>query len=65
MVFKNGPKRNLGMCGLAGFIWSDECQKAELKPKMNLVAIAFPTLIFKKNSAYKPGDILTAYNGKI
>ena len=37
---------------------------AILKPKLNVVAIIPSTEILNGAKAYKPGDILTAYNGK-
>jgi len=37
---------------------------AEIKPKLNIVAVVPSTENMSGGEAYKPGDILTAYNGK-
>ncbi len=37
---------------------------AEIKPKLNIIAIVPATENMNGGEAYKPGDILTAYNGK-
>jgi len=51
------------MCGSAVVLG---CMQsiAELKPKMNVVAAISSTENMSGSKAYKPGDILTAYNGK-
>ena len=51
------------MCGSA-VVFGVMNAIAELKPKMNVVAIVPSTHNMLGGSAYKPGDILTAYNGK-
>lgn len=37
---------------------------AEIKPKLNIIAVVPSTENMNGGEAYKPGDILTAYNGK-
>ena len=37
---------------------------AEIKPKLNIIAVVPSTENMSGGKAYKPGDILTAYNGK-
>jgi len=37
---------------------------AEIKPKLNIIAVIPSTENMSGGEAYKPGDILTAYNGK-
>ncbi len=37
---------------------------AEIKPKLNIIAVIPATENMNGGEAYKPGDILTAYNGK-
>lgn len=51
------------MCGSAVVL---ACMQtiAELKPKINVVAVISSTENMSGSKAYKPGDILTAYNGK-
>jgi len=51
------------MCGAAVVLG---CMKAigELTPKMNVIAAISSTENMSGAGAYKPGDILTAYNGK-
>ena len=51
------------MCG-AGVVLGVMHAVAALKPKINIVAVIPSTENLSGAKAYKPGDILTAYNGK-
>ncbi len=51
------------MCG-GGLVLGVMKAVAQLKPKVNIVAAVPATENLSGNKAYKPGDILTAYNGK-
>ncbi len=51
------------MCG-SGVVLGVLKAVAALKPKLNLVAVIPSTENLSGGKAYKPGDILTAYNGK-
>ncbi len=51
------------MCG-GGLVLAVMKAVAQLKPKVNIVAAIPATENLSGNKAYKPGDILTAYNGK-
>ena len=51
------------MCGSA-IVFGTMSAVAELRPKKNIVAIVPSTHNMLGGSAYLPGDILTAYNGK-
>ena len=51
------------MCG-AGVVLGVMKAVAELKPKMNIVGIIPSTENMSGDKAYRPGDVLTAYNGK-
>ncbi len=51
------------MCGSA-VVLGTMAAIAALKPKMNVVAAISSTENLSGGKAYKPGDILTAYNGK-
>ena len=59
----NMDKMKFDMCGSA-VVFGVMNAIAELQPKMNVVAIVPSTHNMLGGSAYKPGDILTAYNGK-
>ncbi len=59
----NMDQMKFDMCGSA-VVFGVMNAIAELKPKMNVVAIVPSTHNMLGGSAYKPGDILTAYNGK-
>ena len=59
----NMDKMKFDMCGSA-VVFGVMNAIAELQPKMNIVAIVPSTHNMLGGSAYKPGDILTAYNGK-
>ena len=56
-------KMKFDMCGSA-VVFGVMNAIAELQPNMNVVAIVPSTHNMLGGSAYKPGDILTAYNGK-
>ncbi len=51
------------MCG-GGLVLGVMKAVAQLKPKINIVAAVPATENLNGEKAYKPGDILTAYNGK-
>ncbi len=51
------------MCG-GGLVLGVMKAVVQLKPKVNIVAAVPATENLSGNKAYKPGDILTAYNGK-
>ena len=51
------------MCG-SGVVLGVMKAVAELKPKMNIVGIIPSTENMSGDKAYRPGDVLTAYNGK-
>ncbi len=51
------------MCG-AGVVLGVMKTISELKPKMNIVGIIPSTENMSGDKAYRPGDILKAYNGK-
>ncbi len=51
------------MCG-GGLVLGVMKAVAQLKPKVNIVAAVPATENMSGEKAYKPGDILTAYNGK-
>jgi leucyl aminopeptidase len=51
------------MCG-GGLVLGVMKAVAQLKPKVNIVAAVPATENLSGKKAYKPGDILTAYNGK-
>ena len=51
------------MCG-SGVVLGVMNVVAKLKPKMNIVGIIPSTENMSGDKAYRPGDILTAYNGK-
>ena len=51
------------MCG-SGVVLGVMKVLAELKPKMNVVGIIPSTENMSGDKAYRPGDVLTAYNGK-
>ena len=51
------------MCG-SGVVLGVMKAVAELKPKINIVGIIPSTENMSGDKAYRPGDILTAYNGK-
>jgi leucyl aminopeptidase len=51
------------MCG-GGLVLGVMKAVAQLKPKVNIVAAVPATENLNGEKAYKPGDILTAYNGK-
>ena len=59
----NMDQMKFDMCGSA-VVFGVMNAIAELKPKMNVVAIVPSTHNMLGGSAYRPGDILTAYNGK-
>ena len=59
----NMDQMKFDMCGSA-VVFGVMNAIAELQPKMNVVAIVPSTHNMLGGSAYKPGDILTAYNGK-
>ena len=51
------------MCG-AGVVLGVMKTVSKLKPKMNIIGIIPSTENMSGDKAYRPGDILTAYNGK-
>jgi leucyl aminopeptidase len=51
------------MCG-SGVVLGVMKAVAELKPKMNIIGIIPSTENMSGDKAYRPGDVLTAYNGK-
>jgi leucyl aminopeptidase len=51
------------MCG-AGVVLGVMKAVSELKPKMNIIGIIPSTENMSGDKAYRPGDVLTAYNGK-
>ena len=59
----NMDQMKFDMCGSA-VVFGVMKAIAELKPDMNVVAIVPSTHNMLGGSAYRPGDILTAYNGK-
>ncbi|RPF73993.1 MAG: leucyl aminopeptidase [Rickettsiales bacterium TMED289] len=59
----NMDQMKFDMCGSA-VVFGIMNAIAELKPKVNVVAIVPSTHNMLGGSAYRPGDILTAYNGK-
>ena len=59
----NMDQMKFDMCGSA-VVFGVMNAIAELQPQMNVVAIVPSTHNMLGGSAYKPGDILTAYNGK-
>ena len=59
----NMDQMKFDMCGSA-VVFGVMNAIAELKPDMNVVAIVPSTHNMLGGSAYRPGDILTAYNGK-
>ena len=59
----NMDQMKFDMCGSA-VVFGVMNAIADLKPKTNVVAIVPSTHNMLGGSAYRPGDILTAYNGK-
>jgi leucyl aminopeptidase len=51
------------MCG-SGVVLGVMKAVSELKPKMNIIGIIPSTENMSGDKAYRPGDVLTAYNGK-
>ncbi len=59
----NMDQMKFDMCG-GGLVLGVMKAVAQLKPKVNIVAAVPATENLSGNNAYKPGDILKAYNGK-
>jgi leucyl aminopeptidase len=59
----NMDEMKFDMCG-GGTVLGVMKAVAQLKPKVNIVAAVPSTENLLGDNAYKPGDILTAYNGK-
>lgn len=60
---KSMDEMKFDMCG-AGAVLGIFHAIAEIKPEINAIGIAVSTENMPGGHAYKPGDILTAYNGK-
>jgi leucyl aminopeptidase len=60
---KNMDEMKYDMCG-AGVVLGVMKTVAKMKPAINLIAVVPSTENLSGGRAYKPGDIVTAYNGK-